>query len=139
MAFILATFLCVFLIGAGCDDQSQIQDLIAPTQQKSGYVQDAGLSEFATPTKAENDTSDAVVAPSVQNQAAPKPTTKPVEAPLTVPKETYTNVDGNEVPSSYAAPSKPVGASAQCRDGTYSFSQHRQGTCSHHGGVAEWY
>lgn len=25
-----------------------------------------------------------------------------------------------------------------CRDGTYSFSQHRAGTCSHHGGVARW-
>jgi hypothetical protein len=33
----------------------------------------------------------------------------------------------------------PLGnASAQCRDGTYSFSAHRRGTCSHHGGVAAW-
>jgi len=32
----------------------------------------------------------------------------------------------------------PVGATARCRDGTYSFSQTRSGTCSHHGGVAEW-
>jgi hypothetical protein len=30
------------------------------------------------------------------------------------------------------------GASAQCRDGTYSFSRSRRGTCSHHGGVAVW-
>jgi hypothetical protein len=34
--------------------------------------------------------------------------------------------------------SPPAGATAQCRDGTYSFSQHRRGTCSHHGGVARW-
>jgi len=27
---------------------------------------------------------------------------------------------------------------ALCRDGTYSYSAHRRGTCSHHGGVAEW-
>ncbi|HYT45260.1 MAG TPA: DUF3761 domain-containing protein, partial [Methylomirabilota bacterium] len=27
---------------------------------------------------------------------------------------------------------------AKCSDGTYSFSQHRSGTCSHHGGVAQW-
>ena len=27
---------------------------------------------------------------------------------------------------------------AICRDGTYSYSQTRQGTCSHHGGVAVW-
>jgi hypothetical protein len=32
----------------------------------------------------------------------------------------------------------PPGATARCRDGTYSFSQHRSGTCSHHGGVAAW-
>jgi hypothetical protein len=30
------------------------------------------------------------------------------------------------------------GASAQCVDGTYSWSSHRQGTCSWHGGVARW-
>ncbi len=32
----------------------------------------------------------------------------------------------------------PSGATALCRDGTYSFSAHRRGTCSHHGGVATW-
>ncbi|WSY63845.1 DUF3761 domain-containing protein [Nocardia sp. NBC_00881] len=32
----------------------------------------------------------------------------------------------------------PDGASAHCKDGTYSFSRHRAGTCSHHGGVACW-
>jgi len=31
-----------------------------------------------------------------------------------------------------------VGAMARCRDGTYSFSQHRRGTCSYHGGAAKW-
>lgn len=32
----------------------------------------------------------------------------------------------------------PFGATARCRDGTYSHSTSRRGTCSHHGGVAEW-
>jgi hypothetical protein len=50
----------------------------------------------------------------------------------------YTNVNGNTVHSPAYSNSAPVGASAQCRDGTYSFSQIRRGTCSHHGGVAEW-
>jgi hypothetical protein len=27
---------------------------------------------------------------------------------------------------------------ARCRDGSYSYSAHRRGTCSHHGGVAVW-
>lgn len=32
----------------------------------------------------------------------------------------------------------PSGASALCRDGTYSYSGSRRGTCSWHGGVAQW-
>lgn len=31
-----------------------------------------------------------------------------------------------------------TGATAKCKDGTYSHSQHHTGSCSHHGGVAEW-
>jgi outer membrane protein assembly factor BamE (lipoprotein component of BamABCDE complex) len=50
----------------------------------------------------------------------------------------YTNVDGKHVESPRKADSPPAGASAKCRDGSYSFSAHRQGTCSHHGGVAQW-
>lgn len=45
-------------------------------------------------------------------------------------------------PDPYVAPTEPepaAAASAQCVDGTYSYSVHRQGTCSHHGGVSEWY
>ena len=37
-----------------------------------------------------------------------------------------------------AAAAAPAGATALCRDGTYSYSKHRSGTCSHHGGVARW-
>jgi hypothetical protein len=36
------------------------------------------------------------------------------------------------------APAAPAGATAICNDGTYSYSQHRSGTCSHHGGVRVW-
>lgn len=32
----------------------------------------------------------------------------------------------------------PAGATAICMDGTYSYSQNRRGTCSHHGGVKTW-
>ncbi|MCL5432539.1 MAG: DUF3761 domain-containing protein [Patescibacteria group bacterium] len=52
----------------------------------------------------------------------------------------YINVDGNKVhsPAFSTDNSAPAGATAICGDGTYSFSQHRRGTCSHHGGVAQW-
>jgi hypothetical protein len=55
---------------------------------------------------------------------------------------TYTNRDGCEVPRPEqpkgSTCAKPVDATARCRDGDWSYSQHRQGTCSHHRGVACW-
>jgi len=50
----------------------------------------------------------------------------------------YTNVDGHRVHRRFHAARQPAGASAQCRDGSYSFSEHHMGTCSHHGGVSSW-
>jgi len=52
----------------------------------------------------------------------------------------YVNSQGQWVPSPTrtADGQPPAGASAKCRDGTFSFSKSRSGTCSHHGGVAEW-
>ena len=51
----------------------------------------------------------------------------------------YINRDGNRVPrpcGDWHKDAPPQGATAKCRDGTYSYSQHRSGTCSGHGGVA---
>ena len=59
-------------------------------------------------------------------------------APTYCPNGTYVNTYGNTVCSPYSSPTTPSGASAICRDGTYSFSQSRSGTCSHHGGVSRW-
>jgi len=52
----------------------------------------------------------------------------------------YTNSDGKRVhtPAHVVGGGIPAGASAKCGDGSYSFSLHHRGTCSHHGGVAEW-
>ncbi|SRR5258705_527795 len=52
----------------------------------------------------------------------------------------YINARGDWVPSPTRTPDgrPPADASARCRDGTYSSSRSRRGTCSHHGGVAEW-
>jgi hypothetical protein len=52
----------------------------------------------------------------------------------------YVNRDGNltHSPARSRSGAVPSGATAQCRDGTYSFSRHHSGTCSRHGGVAQW-
>jgi Protein of unknown function (DUF3761) len=65
------------------------------------------------------------------NRRAPRPV-HPVSS------DYYTNSVGHRVHRPVFSRSAPAGASARCRDGSYSFSEHRRGTCSHHGGVAEW-
>jgi hypothetical protein len=50
----------------------------------------------------------------------------------------YVNSRGHCVPRPRRSARPPAGATAQCRDGTYSFSQSRRGTCSWHGGVRRW-
>jgi hypothetical protein len=59
-------------------------------------------------------------------------------APTTCGTDSYVNVRGQCVHRPVHADRAPVGATARCRDGTYSFSQSRRGTCSWHGGVAAW-
>jgi hypothetical protein len=51
---------------------------------------------------------------------------------------TYVNSNGQTVPRPENCSTVPQGATAQCRDGTYSSGKSRRGTCSHHGGVAKW-
>lgn len=57
-----------------------------------------------------------------------------------VEHRSYINSDGNQVhsPAHTVRGLPPAGATAKCSDGTFSFSQHHQGTCSHHGGVTQW-
>lgn len=62
-------------------------------------------------------------------------TKSPVITPSKNTGSGYINVDGDFVKS---PGSDPAGASAKCKDGTYSYSKNRRGTCSGHGGVATW-
>jgi hypothetical protein len=86
-----------------------------------------------------------VESPTGQVQAATPNTTAPIQTPAPQPaiaplsnNNYYTNSNGDRVHSPAYSPSGvPTGATAVCRDGTYSFSQHRSGTCSQHGGVAK--
>jgi Ni/Co efflux regulator RcnB len=77
-------------------------------------------------------------APSSTNPA-PSAKSDPDESDLQTHKH-YRNSAGQTVhsPSKSKDGKVPAGASAQCRDSTYSFSRSHRGTCSHHGGVAAW-
>jgi hypothetical protein len=81
--------------------------------------------------------------PQAQRKPAPSPTphaTAPATTPGPCAADYYRNSDGVCVhrPVKTQGSAVPQGATAQCRDGSYSFSQHRRGTCSHHGGVSRW-
>jgi hypothetical protein len=74
--------------------------------------------------------------------SAPSPsiaTSSSGEAAL-VEHGSYRNSSGQQVhsPAHSLAGTVPSGASAKCRDASYSFSRNHRGTCSHHGGVAAW-
>ena len=71
---------------------------------------------------------------------SPASTTSQASSSQLLNDKHYVNKDGQVVhsPSKTKSGQAPAGATAQCVDGSYSFSQHHQGTCSHHGGVASW-
>jgi len=82
-----------------------------------------------------------------QTQSASQPNTNSAAAGNTKPNTgqvnctnngTYVNSKGRTVQRPEDCSGPPKGATAECRDGSYSFSQSRRGTCSHHGGVAKW-
>jgi hypothetical protein len=77
--------------------------------------------------------------PKVEPTPAPQATTPATTTGHCAP-DYYRNSDGACVhrPVKTQDDAAPKGATARCRDGSYSFSTHRRGTCSHHGGVARW-
>ena len=118
------------------DTVPQVQGQISEQQTTVPNQQLQVIEPSTSPTIApEKTTQEVQYNPS--STIAPEKTVTPPQ-PAEQPK-TYTNSAGNTVQSPTYYDSRPAGASAKCRDGTYSFSQSRRGTCSHHGGVAQWY
>lgn len=120
----------------------------SPTSQSlSAPLNEPEVSPSSSPSPAPVPTPSPTSTPSALPTTKPSPTPKP--SPTSKPKASpssgslsndnyYTNSQGATVHSPAYSDTVPAGATAQCRDGTYSFSQSRRGTCSHHGGVATW-
>ena len=60
--------------------------------------------------------------------ASPRPMARPAAASARRASAAPANSDNRN----------PAGAIAQCKDGMYSHSAHRDGACARHGGVARW-
>ena len=81
-------------------------------------------------------------------KAASTPAAAPAPAPAAAPAaaaaapaaaaQPKASTASKSAPTAKAGNTDPTGATAKCKDGTYSKSQHHSGTCSSHGGVAEW-
>lgn len=59
-------------------------------------------------------------------------------APAPKPVAANSNVNASSRSTRAAANSNAQGATAQCKDGSFSHAAHHAGACSHHGGVAKW-
>ena len=62
-------------------------------------------------------------------------------APTTCKDGTTSKATGKGACSSHGgvqADTSPAGATAKCKDGTYSMAKTKSGACSSHGGVASW-
>lgn len=120
---------CILLFG-GCTDDSNYQNSTPSVfdENRSVIEQPEMMQDSAESVLKQFDTSKSVeIKPVEDNSYNYSPSV-----------DYYTNVDGYKVQSPTYYSSAPAGATAQCEDGTYSFSKHRSGTCSHHGGVASW-
>lgn len=75
--------------------------------------------------------------------AAAAPAAAPAPAPAPAPAATPAPVAAapaasKAAPTAAASATDPQGATAKCKDGTFSHSTGHKGACSHHGGVGEW-
>ena len=77
-------------------------------------------------------------APAAAKAEAPPAPAAAAIAPAATATAAKSSVASKSVPMATASNTDPTGATAKCKDGTYSKSQHHTGACSHHGGVAEW-
>ncbi len=159
----LIGFLILMGIGSAPQYYARYESAESKKPAVEASVQQAVMGEQSTPTLPPDPTPTATPAPTsiptntpvptvykVPTRYIPPPTKAPTEyiAPTAAQQQSgglsndryYTNTAGNEVhaPAYSNDGSVPAGASARCADGTYSFSQSRRGTCSGHGGVAQW-
>lgn len=115
-------------VKATSSGQPPVRKTITITREKS-----------AAEVEQETRTREAEKEAEARKHAASQPTTAtspPAEEVCT--NGTYVNSAGNTVCRPEESTSPPAGATAECEDGTYSFSESRSGTCSHHGGVKSW-
>lgn len=137
-------------VGATAPEYREAQELLKEVARRERQVElarkKAEPDEGSEEADADDNDSSATSSAS-SSSASSSPPAKPAARPA-LPASTagggssddyYTNSKGVEVHRPvFSESGPPAGATALCRDGSYSFSQSRRGTCSHHGGVSRW-
>ena len=104
-----------------------------------GGVDKSATKKAASAAKAEK---------KAEQKAASKAPAAPAAAPRRAPVAAATAAPVRPAPTAraaapttsatHAANTDPTGATAQCKDGTYSHATSHRGACSRHQGVAKW-
>src|SRR6266704_2632604 len=118
----LATPLLIFAMALPCHADSMCKDGTTSTATGRGACSGhGGVQKAAKSAAAEAPASTESASPA----AAPATSAPASKAAAAAKSPSSGNTD-------------PTGATAKCKDGTYSKSKHHKGSCSHHGGVAEF-
>jgi hypothetical protein len=140
-------------IGQGAPEYREAQELLkevakrerqelaakAAAEAQATRASDEPAGEAGEGSSAATTTTPAPPAKQAAQSTAGETSVQPTSPGGSSSDDYYTNAYGKRVRRpTFSESGPPAGASAQCRDGSYSFSQSRRGTCSHHGGVARW-
>jgi hypothetical protein len=130
----LGVIVLFIIIGATGGDPKPANTNHVQGAEQAAKVEQKTDEAIQAPAKLEIQSSE-VKEEKVESTSLPAANTNTYSTPYGTPYKTpYTTP--YETP--YATPAQNT-PTALCKDGTLSYSAHRSGTCSHHGGVAQWY
>ena len=121
----LAAPLLIFAMALPCYADSTCKDGTTSTTTGRGACSGHGGVQKAGK-------SAAAAAPAATESAAP------AAAPAPAPAAAASKAAPAAKSAATTGNTDPTGATAKCKDGTYSKSKQHKGSCSHHGGVAEF-
>jgi hypothetical protein len=129
----LATLGIFFAVGCASNATAPQSSDTSSSKATSAPANPAIAPDFSAPSKEKT-------AEATKAQPAVVEPTKSAPTQTLDNDNHYTSANGDTVhsPAHTSDGDAPPGATALCNDGTYSFSENRRGTCSHHGGVAKW-
>jgi hypothetical protein len=141
-SFVAAPLLAfAWLVPAHADDAPAA----APTTCKDGTTSNAtgrgacsGHGGVQKTSGSSSSGSSAAAAPAATPPAASTPPAGSASSQTSPATAKPSSTASSSSSKAAAGNTDPTGATAKCKDGTYSKSKSHSGACSHHGGVDQW-